>query len=73
MAYFKEKGHWDADRQAWQDARLARHEAVIDAWDDAQDSYNEMRAAERAKGNKIKAGAGWEDWWTKVRSEKGLD
>lgn len=73
VAYFKEKGHWDADRQAWQDARLARHEAVTDAWDDAQDSYNEMRAAEREKGNKIKAGAGWEEWWTKVRNEKGLD
>lgn len=73
VKYFKEKGHWDADRQAWQDARLARQQAVLDAWDDAQDSYNEHRAMERKKGNKIKAGAGWTDWWAKVRKEKGLD
>lgn len=71
--YFKEKGHWDADRQAWQDARLARQAAVIEAWEDAQDSYNAMREAERAKGNKIKAGAGWEEWWQKARVEKGLE
>lgn len=73
IKYFKEKGHWDDERQAWQDARLARHEAVIEAWEDAQDSYNDMRAAERAKGNKIKAGDGWTDWWAKVRTDKGLD
>jgi hypothetical protein len=46
---------------------------VLDAWDDAQDSYNKMRADERAKGNKIKAGVGWEDWWKKAREERGLD
>jgi TRAP transporter TAXI family solute receptor len=73
VKYFKEKGVWSDKAQAWQDARLARHEAVLNAWDDAQDSYNKMRADERAKGNKIKAGAGWEDWWTKVRKEKGLN
>ena len=72
VKYFKEKGVWSDASQKWQDARLARHAAVIDAWDDAQDSYNEMRAAERAKGNKIKSGAGWAEWWTKVRKEKGL-
>jgi uncharacterized protein len=72
VKYFKEKGVWSEAAQKWQDARLARHEAVIDAWDDAQDSYNAMRAAEREKGNKIKAGAGWGEWWTKVRKEKGL-
>ena len=32
-----------------------------------------MRAAERKKGNKIKAGKGWTEWWAKVRKEKGLD
>lgn len=73
VKYFKDKNSWDADRQAWQDARLARHAAVIEAWEVAQDSYNDMRAAERAKGNKISAGAGWEDWWAKVRKERGLD
>jgi len=72
VKYFKEKGVWSDASQKWQDARLARHAEVLDAWDDAQDSYNAMRAAERAKGNKIKAGTGWSDWWTKVRKEKGL-
>lgn len=73
VKYFKETGNWDAERQSWQDARLARHEAVLNAWDDAQDSYNAMRAMERKKGNKIKAGDGWTEWWSKVRKEKGLD
>ena len=57
----------------WQDARLARHAAVIEAWESAIDSYTEMRAAERKKGNKIKSGDGWTEWWTNVRKEKGLD
>ncbi|MEM7250241.1 MAG: TAXI family TRAP transporter solute-binding subunit [Pseudomonadota bacterium] len=73
VKYFKEKGVWSDEAQKWQEARLARHAAVIDAWEEALDSYNEMRAAEREKGNKIKAGEGWTDWWTKVRKEKGLD
>ncbi len=73
IKYFKEKGVWTEEAQKWQDARMARHAAVIEAWEDAQDSYNEMRAAERKKGNKIKAGKGWEDWWAKVRKEKNLD
>jgi uncharacterized protein len=73
VKYFKEKGVWSDAAQKWQDAKIARQAAVIDAWEGAQDSYNDMRAAERKKGNKIKAGAGWEDWWTKVRAEKGLD
>jgi uncharacterized protein len=73
VKYFKEKGVWSEASQKWQDARLARHAAVIEAWDEAQDSYNDMRAAERKKGNKIKAGKGWEEWWAKARTEKGLD
>ena len=73
VKYFKEKGVWSDASQKWQDAKVARHAAVLDAWDDAQDSYNEMRAVERKKGNKIKAGKGWEEWWAKVRTEKGLD
>ena len=73
VKYLKEKGVWTAESQKWQDARLARHAAVIEAWDDAQDAYNKMRADERAKGNKIKAGAGWNEWWAKARKDKGLD
>ena len=73
VKYFKEKGVWTDDAQKWQDARLARQAAVIEAWEEAQDSYNQMRADERAKGKKIKAGAGWEEWWAKVRADKGLD
>jgi len=73
VKYFKEKGVWSDEAQAWQDAKVARQAAVQEAWEEAQDSYNDMRAAERKKGNKIKAGAGWEDWWANVRKEKGLD
>jgi len=73
VKYLKEKGVWNDASEKWQQARLARQAAVIDAWDDALDSYNKMRAAERKKGNKIKAGKGWEEWWAKVRKEKGLD
>ena len=73
VKYLKEKGIWNDESEAWNQARLARQAAVIDAWDDALDSYNKMRADERAKGKKIKAGEGWVDWWMKVRKEKGLD
>jgi uncharacterized protein len=73
VKYFKEKGVWSAAAQKWQDARLARHAAVIEAWDDALDSYTAMRATEREKGNKIKAGEGWAEWWVNARKEKGLD
>ena len=73
VKFFKEKGVWTDESEAWNQARLARHAAVIDAWDDALESYNAMRAAEREKGNKIKAGKGWTEWWTKARKEKGLD
>ncbi len=73
VKYFKEKGVWSDAAQKWQDARLARHAAVISAWDDALDSYTAMRAAERKKGNKIKSGKGWTEWWAKARKEKGLD
>jgi hypothetical protein len=37
---------------------MARHEAVLDAWDDAWNSYNKMRADERAKGDSFKVGDG---------------
>ena len=73
VKYFKEKGVWSDEAQAWQDAKVARQAAVQEAWEEAQDSYNDMRAAERKKGNKIKAGAGWEDWWANVRKENRLD
>jgi len=73
VKYLKEKGVWTDASEKWQQARLARHAAVIDAWDDALDSYNKMRADERKKGNKIKQGKGWTEWWAKVRKQKGLD
>jgi uncharacterized protein len=73
VKYFKEKGVWTDEAAAWQKARLARHAAVIDAWDEALDAYNKHRADERAKGNKIKAGKGWTDWWAEARKDKGLD
>jgi TRAP transporter TAXI family solute receptor len=73
VKYLTEKGIWNDNSQKWQDARLARHAAVIAAWDEAQDTYNTMRADQRKAGKKIKAGEGWEEWWIKVRKEKGLD
>lgn len=73
VKYLKEKGVWNDDSEKWQQARLARHASVIEAWEEATDSYNAMRAAEREKGNKIKQGEGWEEWWTKHRKDKGLD
>jgi TRAP transporter TAXI family solute receptor len=73
VKYFKEKGLWSDQQQKWQDDRLARHAAVIDAWDEAQDSFNAMRADERKKGNKISSSKGWKEWWAKARTEKGLD
>ncbi|NKC13094.1 MAG: TAXI family TRAP transporter solute-binding subunit [Gammaproteobacteria bacterium] len=73
VKYLKEKGVWTEDSEKWQQARLTRHAAVIEAWDEAQDSYNKMRAEQRKAGKKIKAGEGWTEWWEEARKEKGLD
>lgn len=51
VRYMKEKGYWNAEAQAWQDNRLARLNASIEAWDNARAAFDEMRIAEKAKGN----------------------
>ena len=73
VRYLKEGGVWNEKSEQWQQARLARHAAVIEAWEEAVDSYNAMRAAERKKGNKIKHGKGWKEWWANSRKNQGLD
>lgn len=73
VKYLKEKGVWTPEAQSWNEKRTARHEAVIEAWDDAQESFTAWRAEERKKGNKIKTADAWPDYWAKARKDKGLD
>lgn len=68
VRYMKEKGYWRAEDQAWQDKRLARLNAVIEAWDNARAAFDEMRVMERKKGNKV-GNDQWGDFWTKYRAE----
>jgi TRAP transporter TAXI family solute receptor len=73
VRYLKEKGVWTADSEAWNNARLKRQASVIAAWDDAMDAFNDYRAAERKKKNKIKAADVWPKYWTDWRKKVGLD
>jgi hypothetical protein len=73
VKYLKEKGVWNAQDEAWNEARLARHAKVIETWDNALDSFNKWRAEERKKGNKVKADEAWAGYWEKARKEAGLD
>ena len=73
IRYLKEKGFWTAENEAWNTKRLARHAKVIDAWDNALDEFNMMRAAERKKGNKIKSAEAWPKYWGDYRKQVGLD
>lgn len=73
VKYLKEKGVWTAEDEKWNQARAARQAKVIDEWNNATDAYNEWRAAERKKGNKIKAGKGWVEYWMAHRKKVGLD
>ena len=67
IRYMKEKGLWRDEDQAWHDTRLARLNTVIEAWGVAQADVHDYRAAERAKGNKIKASDEWPEYWEKAR------
>lgn len=73
VKYLKEKGVWNAKDEAWNQARLERHAKVIEAWDNALDSFNQWRAEERKKGNKVNAGEAWPGYWTEQRKKAGLD
>lgn len=73
IKYLKEKGVWNAQDEAWNEARLARQAKVIETWDNALDSFNKWRAEEREKGNKVKADEAWQDYWEKAREKAGLN
>jgi hypothetical protein len=68
VQYMKKKGWWRAEDQAWQDARLARLNAVLKAWDNSQDAFAESRAAEKAEGNKVGTD-NWVDYWSDYRAQ----
>lgn len=68
VRYMKEKGWWRAEDQAWQENRLADLNASIEAWDNAQAAFAEMRVAEKAKGNKV-GNDQWVAFWDKWRAD----
>jgi TRAP transporter TAXI family solute receptor len=69
IRYMKEKGLWRDQDQAWHDNRLARLNAVLEAWEIAQADFHDWRVAEKAKGNKINAKKEWPAYWNKYRAE----
>jgi uncharacterized protein len=69
IKYAKEKGVWSKEDQAWHDKRLARLNAVRALWDKTITEFDEMRVAERKKGNKINAKKTWPGVWAKARAE----
>lgn len=68
IRYMKEKGWWRAEDQAWQDKRLARLNASIEAWENAQAAFADMRVAEKEKGNKV-GNDQWVAFWEKWRAD----
>jgi len=42
--------------------------AVIETWDNGQAAFADMRAAEKAKGNKVGNDA-WADFWTDYKAK----
>ena len=67
IRYMKEKGLWRDEDQAWHDARLARLNKLLEAWEVAQADFHDYRVAEREKGNKISAKEEWPAYWEKAR------
>lgn len=67
IRYLKEQKIWTDEHQAWQDARLARLNAVLDAWTNAQEEFHAWREAETAKGNAINADEAWLPFWEEYR------
>lgn len=72
VKYLKEKGVWTDADEKWNVARKARQLKVQEEWNKADEAYFNFRAAERKKGNKIKAGAGWTEFWMNHRKKAGL-
>jgi len=65
----QELGIWRAEDQAWQEKRLARLGAVQRAWDEASAKFDEYRAEEAKKGNKVNEDEDWVAYWSKYRAE----
>lgn len=72
IKYAKEKGYWTDEDQAWHDKRLKRLNDVRALWDKTNASFDEMRIAEREKGNKINAKKAWPEYWAKARADANL-
>ena len=70
IKYAKEKGYWTDEAQAWHDKRLARLNAVRELWEETTAKFDEWRAEERSKGNKVNAKEAWPEYWDKARAEK---
>jgi len=69
IRYLKEKGYWKPEHQEWQDARLARLNALLEAWESAQAEFHDYRSAQREKGNKVDAKAEWPEYWADYRAK----
>jgi uncharacterized protein len=67
IRYMTEKGLWRAEDQAWHEARLARLNTLLEAWEAAQSDFHDMRVAEKAKGNKVNAKEAWPAVWEAAR------
>ena len=73
IRYAKEKGYWTKEAQAWHEKRLARLTQVREAWDEALDEFNKMRAEKAAKKEKVNVEEAWPTFWEDYRKKKGLD
>ncbi len=73
VKFLKEKGIWNAQDEAWNSARLARHAKVIEEWDNATDAFNQWRAAEKKAKRKVKTSEVWPKYWADHRKKVGLD
>jgi len=69
IRYAKDKGLWTKEAQAWQDERLARLKKVQKAWDEAIETFTNMRIAKRKEGVKINAQKAWPAYWQAYREK----
>jgi TRAP transporter TAXI family solute receptor len=69
IRYMKEKNLWRDEDQAWHDARLARLNKVLEAWEIAQADFHDWRVAEKEKGNKVNAKEAWPGYWEEYRQK----
>lgn len=67
IRYLKEKGVWQAEDQEWHEARLARLQKVMDAWESATEEFQDMRAEKAAAGERINPDEAWPEFWDAYR------